>query len=391
MLRAAPLSARESRHAEQEDVSGMRSFVTAAPNRCSKCQRLPPKGDFFFKISSDVDHFYGTTSLTRDDHGLRNSLVQRLQHILTQTFSGAQMRVFGSYNSGFSTKYSDLDLDIVMKTTDSSGRARSPSAVLARFAMALTDAGYRQAEIQTLFNARVPVIKLYDSRTDLRCDIVHTNRETPCASLLLHDYAMSDERVAPFVCAVKYWSKMRHVGEAPRGSLSSFGFTLMALQYLQTTSPPVVPNFQDPHEKERHRHNRLTGIPPHHKVLNTLPTPPPLDSKLLSVAPPADGTVLSTPSTPARSGSSTDDSVALCVAAGVSIEENSCASNGADSSCAISQRSLPLAPEITFEPHDTQCLGALLLGFFKMYSGKGTCSVRSIARQPTLNLLSAAA
>jgi len=48
--------------------------------------------------------------------------------------------------------------------------------------------------------------------------------------------------VTPFVLAVKKWAKTRNISDASSATLSSYGHTLMAIQFLQLKS--VVPNLQ---------------------------------------------------------------------------------------------------------------------------------------------------
>lgn len=42
----------------------------------------------------------------------------------------------------------------------------------------------------------------------------------------------------------QFWSKARFIGDASKGSLNSFGYTLLVLYFLQHCSPPVIPNAQ---------------------------------------------------------------------------------------------------------------------------------------------------
>ena len=54
----------------------------------------------------------------------------------------------------------------------------------------------------------------------------------------------SDDRVRELVDMVKYWSKRRYIGDASKGSLNSFGHTLMVIHFAQNCEPPLVPNLQ---------------------------------------------------------------------------------------------------------------------------------------------------
>jgi terminal uridylyltransferase len=43
---------------------------------------------------------------------------------------------------------------------------------------------------------------------------------------------------------VKYFAKVCDIGDASRGSLSSYAYILMLIFYLQRCSPPVLPVLQ---------------------------------------------------------------------------------------------------------------------------------------------------
>jgi len=43
----------------------------------------------------------------------------------------------------------------------------------------------------------------------------------------------------------KLLAKQCDIGDASRGSLSSYGYTLLVLHYLQQVTPPVIPVLQE--------------------------------------------------------------------------------------------------------------------------------------------------
>ena len=58
---------------------------------------------------------------------------------------------------------------------------------------------------------------------------------------LLVRYLSLDDRVRPLVIAIKQWAKCRGICNARNSTLSSYGWTLLALHFLQHTLPPVLP------------------------------------------------------------------------------------------------------------------------------------------------------
>lgn len=57
-------------------------------------------------------------------------------------------------------------------------------------------------------------------------------------------YSVADHRVKELAYVLKRWAKRRWVNNASEGTLSSYGYLLCLLHFLQTRSPPVVPNLQ---------------------------------------------------------------------------------------------------------------------------------------------------
>lgn len=64
-------------------------------------------------------------------------------------------------------------------------------------------------------------------------------------------YAKLDKRVQTIGYIVKYWAKRRQINEPYSGSLSSYAYLLMVINYLQTRNPPVLPCLQQIYDTEQ--------------------------------------------------------------------------------------------------------------------------------------------
>jgi terminal uridylyltransferase len=62
---------------------------------------------------------------------------------------------------------------------------------------------------------------------------------------MLRLYSELDPRVKTLGYVIKCFAKITDIGDAARGSLSSYAYILMLLYYLQQTNPPVVPCLQE--------------------------------------------------------------------------------------------------------------------------------------------------
>lgn len=79
----------------------------------------------------------------------------------------------------------------------------------------------------------------------IQCDINFSTTLGIHNTALLRCYSAADKRVRPFILFVKKWASRRKINSGYSGTLSSYGYVLMALHFLvNVASPAVVPNLQ---------------------------------------------------------------------------------------------------------------------------------------------------
>ena len=92
-------------------------------------------------------------------------------------------------------------------------------------------------------HARIPLCKFQHKPSGLKIDLSLNNDIAVCNSQLIRHLQTLDKRVTPYLFLLKYWAKLHKIiGEARDSSLSSYAFTMMALLYLQTIDPPILPS-----------------------------------------------------------------------------------------------------------------------------------------------------
>ena len=79
----------------------------------------------------------------------------------------------------------------------------------------------------------------------VQCDINFSNHLALHNTCLLKCYSLCDPRVQPMIVVVKAWAKSRKINSSYHGTLSSYGYVLMALHYLMNVAQlPIIPNLQ---------------------------------------------------------------------------------------------------------------------------------------------------
>ena len=170
----------------------------------------------------------------------RESLTRHLTGLLQRRFQrNAKVQAFGSSVTGLSLGTGDLDLCLSFKK-------EQPKKVLRKVAGLLREEG--MMDIQQIPKAKIPIVKFTDSRSGLDVDISIENRLAIYNSKMLKSYAQ-DKRVREFILMIKYWASRRGINTAFEGTLSSYAWTLISIQHLQMTNPPVAPNRQKGNKK----------------------------------------------------------------------------------------------------------------------------------------------
>mmetsp|Transcript_16883 Transcript_16883/g.33597 ORF Transcript_16883/g.33597 Transcript_16883/m.33597 type:complete len:1369 (+) Transcript_16883:220-4326(+) len=151
-----------------------------------------------------------------------------------------EVAVFGSSANGFGTGASDLDMCI--KLPPHQRALDDPPAAMGKLAEDLELAG--MLSLVARLTARIPIILFEDHETQMDCDISMENPLAVHNTQLLGTYSKIDRRVRELGYVVKKWAKARNINNPSDGTLSSYGYILMIIHFLQRRSSPVIPNLQ---------------------------------------------------------------------------------------------------------------------------------------------------
>lgn len=115
-------------------------------------------------------------------------------------------------------------------------------------------------------SAKVPIVKIWDPELKLACDINVNNTLALENTRMIKAYIQIDERVRQLAMIIKHWTRQRVLNDAGMftiakdcqailtlsglgGTLSSYTWICMILNFLQTRDPPILPALhQRPHD-----------------------------------------------------------------------------------------------------------------------------------------------
>lgn len=178
------------------------------------------------------------------------SVRARIQAILAKEWPSCRVLPFGSSESGLGFGGSDLDLGMYFDDVDLDYQAHFTATDRLQLLSAACTRLATEFEIHEFVqHARVPVIKLWDPVARVACDLCIGSVHVLLNTALLKHFARADPRVRPLAFAIKHWAKQRGINDSVNGTLSSYGFMLLLIFFLQSSRaqsllPPVEAVFK---------------------------------------------------------------------------------------------------------------------------------------------------
>ncbi|EPS34687.1 hypothetical protein PDE_09651 [Penicillium oxalicum 114-2] len=195
------------------------------------------------RLTADIMDLYDRLLPSAESDDRRRQLVAKVEKLFNDQWPGHEIKanVFGS--SGNKLCSSDSDVDICI-TTDYKDLEHVCllAEVLAKHGM---------ERVVCVSHAKVPIVKIWDPELKLACDMNVNNTLALENTRMIRTYVDVDDRVRPLAMSVKHWTKRRILNDAALGgTLSSYTWICLIINFLQTRNPPVLPSLQArPHEK----------------------------------------------------------------------------------------------------------------------------------------------
>uniref|UniRef100_A0A6A7FM67 Terminal uridylyltransferase 4-like isoform X1 n=1 Tax=Hirondellea gigas TaxID=1518452 RepID=A0A6A7FM67_9CRUS len=240
----------------------------SVPIFCSSCQQeghiredcedeklpeLKPLGDISAQhialLSDILINLREEMEPSQEEMKLRGEVVLNLQQqIRKEKYSGALLHLFGSSANGFGFANSDLDVCITFE--ENKHREQIDQNFLIFDLAQILRRSRQFVDVLPIATAKVPIVKFRCGKTSLEGDLSLYNTLALHNTKLLWTYSVIDPRVKVLGYGLKYFAKRCDIGDASRGSLSSYAFTLLLIHFLQQVQPPVVPVLQKLYNKD---------------------------------------------------------------------------------------------------------------------------------------------
>ncbi|XP_066528899.1 terminal uridylyltransferase 4 isoform X3 [Hoplias malabaricus] len=206
---------------------------------------LPPMTDRFRDILDNLCRLcYRELSPTQGEQQKREQILAGLERFIRKEYNDkAQLCLFGSSKNGFGFRDSDLDICMTLEGHDTAEKLNCKEIIEGLAKVLKKHTGLRN--ILPITTAKVPIVKFEHKQSGLEGDISLYNTLAQHNTRMLATYAALDPRVQYLGYTMKVFAKRCDIGDASRGSLSSYAYILMVLYFLQQRQPPVIPVLQE--------------------------------------------------------------------------------------------------------------------------------------------------
>ncbi|XP_028443137.1 terminal uridylyltransferase 4 isoform X1 [Perca flavescens] len=206
---------------------------------------LPPMNDRFRDILDGLCRLcYFELSPTHAEQQKREQILCSLERFIRKEYNDkAQLCLFGSSKNGFGFRDSDLDICMTLEGHETAERLNCKEIIEGLAKVLKKHTGLRN--ILPITTAKVPIVKFEHRQSGLEGDISLYNTLAQHNTRMLAMYAALDPRVQFLGYTMKVFAKRCDIGDASRGSLSSYAYILMVLYFLQQRQPPVIPVLQE--------------------------------------------------------------------------------------------------------------------------------------------------
>ncbi|XP_052233237.1 LOW QUALITY PROTEIN: terminal nucleotidyltransferase 4B-like [Dreissena polymorpha] len=176
-------------------------------------------------LHEEIKDFYQYMSHTAEEQAMRQDVVNRITDVIKELWDTAEVEVYGSFKTGLYLPTSDIDLVVNGKW------AKLPLFTLedALLRKGITD----KESVKVLDKDSVPVVKLTDSKTEIRVNISFNVQTGTKSALLIMGFVKDYPVLKYLVLVLKQFLLQRDLNEVFTGGISSYALILLVISFLQ--------------------------------------------------------------------------------------------------------------------------------------------------------------
>lgn len=218
--------------------------------------KIHHKNYFHFKIDSIVDCVgtlcspqeeaitlvltkYAEILLTEEDVKHRQGVVNELEKVFTDwTNVNCRLRIFGSTLSGFATKYSDLNVELILDEPEGEDSFQLLDKIYQK--MLLDKSNFPDADGE--FDIATPRLTFRFRQASYEIVLSVGSHTAFEMSKLLSLYTTFDPRLAQLTVCFRYWANCAGLDRYEFGFWPPHVFPILTIHFLQNCSPPILPS-----------------------------------------------------------------------------------------------------------------------------------------------------
>ncbi|CAF0714334.1 unnamed protein product [Brachionus calyciflorus] len=177
------------------------------------------------RLHEEIILFTRYISPRPDEYFMRNEVVDKITRVIKNEWPSCQVDIFGSFKTGLYLPTSDIDLVVFGEWS---------VLPLNQLKEALIRENVTDREnIKVLDKASVPIIKVTESRTDLRIDISFNMINGVKSAALIKEYLNEYPCLRYLAMVLKQFLLQRDLNEVWTGGIGSYSLILMIVSFLQ--------------------------------------------------------------------------------------------------------------------------------------------------------------
>ena len=181
--------------------------------------------DGLISLHKEIMAFSEYIRPTTEELFMRNEIIFRITKVIKEQLPHAEVDVFGSYKTGLFLPTSDIDMVVF-------GEWKTLPLNFLKDALIrehISDAD----NVKVLDKASVPIIKILETRTDLKVDISFNTTNGVKSADLIKNYLKEYPCLRPLVMVLKQFLIQRDFNEVWTGGIGSYSLILMTVSFLQ--------------------------------------------------------------------------------------------------------------------------------------------------------------